>query len=100
MQLIFRDGACVDRGLSDLFFSSEPAEQGAAQGICAECPVRRACLAHALDQEVEWGVWGGVVFWDGAAFHRRRGRGRPRKDDSGLPIEATRRELRRLARLA
>jgi hypothetical protein len=38
-------------------------------------------------------VWGGVIFWDGEPFHRRRGRGRPRHSESGLPLEANRREL-------
>jgi hypothetical protein len=42
---------------------------------------------------VEWGVWGGVIFWDGQPFHRRRGRGRPSHADANLPLEADRSEL-------
>lgn len=32
-----------------------------AVSICAQCPVRRACLAAALVYAEEFGVWGGVT---------------------------------------
>jgi hypothetical protein len=39
--------------------------QGAAQNrakvICASCQVRTECLADALDNRVEFGVWGGMT---------------------------------------
>jgi WhiB family redox-sensing transcriptional regulator len=39
--------------------------QGAAQNsvklICRECPVRTQCLADALDNRVEFGIWGGMT---------------------------------------
>jgi WhiB family redox-sensing transcriptional regulator len=28
--------------------------------ICADCPVRRQCLAFALDTRQDHGVWGGT----------------------------------------
>ncbi len=31
-----------------------------AKVICADCPVRRQCLAFALDTRQEYGVWGGM----------------------------------------
>ncbi|MEW2414720.1 WhiB family transcriptional regulator [Streptomyces sp. NPDC046866] len=31
----------------------------AAKRICARCPVRRACLEHALRTREPYGVWGG-----------------------------------------
>lgn len=29
--------------------------------MCRGCPVRLECLADALDNEVEFGVWGGLT---------------------------------------
>ena len=41
--------------------------------------MRLACLRDAVSIGAEYGVWGGVIFWDGTAWLRRRGRGRPKK---------------------
>ena len=90
---IYDDGRCIDSGRHDLFFSDKPSELAAAQEICMGCEVRILCLQEALDQAIEWGVWGGVIFWDGQPFHRRRGRGRPRRVDQGLQLEADVSEL-------
>ena len=39
--------------------------QGAAQRraavICRHCPVMQQCAADALDNQVEYGVWGGMT---------------------------------------
>ncbi|RSS52832.1 WhiB family transcriptional regulator [Streptomyces sp. WAC06614] len=32
-----------------------------AKRICARCPVRRACLEHALRTRESYGVWGGLT---------------------------------------
>lgn len=90
---IQEDGRCKEEGSHWLFFSNEPSELARAQGICARCVVRLKCLEVALQEGMEWGVWGGVIFWDGEPFHRRRGRGRPRRSESDLPLEADRSEL-------
>ncbi|QPK79324.1 WhiB family transcriptional regulator [Corynebacterium lizhenjunii] len=37
------------------------AEQRKAAEICEECPVLNQCLADALDNRVEFGVWGGLT---------------------------------------
>ena len=47
--------------------------------FCADCPVRDACLAGALDRAEPWGVWGGEIFERGVVIARKRPRGRPRK---------------------
>ena len=39
--------------------SDEDAEE--AKAICAECPVRQACLEHALAHREREGVWGGAT---------------------------------------
>lgn len=56
---------CGDR--PDLFFGPDDEEPGAhagrvaaARAICGGCPVRLACLARALRDREESGVWGGV----------------------------------------
>lgn len=36
-------------------------EQRRARRICGDCPVRARCLAEALDNRIEWGVWGGMT---------------------------------------
>jgi WhiB family transcriptional regulator, redox-sensing transcriptional regulator len=93
-------GRCTEEGRHDFFFSEKPSEQAQAQLICSSCPVRENCLQLALEQDLEWGVWGGVIFWDGQAYFRRRTRGRPRHADQGLPVEADRRALLELVKSA
>lgn len=50
--------------------------QGAAQNrvkaICVGCTVRTECLADALDNRVEFGVWGGMTERERRALLRRR----------------------------
>ena len=48
------------RGMTDAMFVDAP-EQRRARQVCASCPVRLVCLAEALDNKVEWGVWGGMT---------------------------------------
>jgi len=59
-------------GNPDLWFAETPA---------AACPVRRQCLAAALERAEPWGVWGGEIFERGAILSYKRPRGRPRKDE-------------------
>jgi WhiB family redox-sensing transcriptional regulator len=58
-------GACrsADPGL---FFAADAERvadwhrrEAAAKAICAGCPVRRLCLAYALDSGQDFGIWGG-----------------------------------------
>lgn len=64
----------------DLWFAETPAQLELAKSFCADCPVRAACLAGALDRAEPWGVWGGEIFERGAVIARKRPRGRPRKE--------------------
>ena len=64
----------------DLWFAESPDQLELAKSFCADCPVRDACLAGALDRAEPWGVWGGEIFERGAVIARKRPRGRPRKD--------------------
>lgn len=65
----------------ELFFSESPEEVERAKSWCQNCPIRRSCLAGALERGEPWGVWGGELFADGAIVARKRPRGRPRKSD-------------------
>jgi len=48
------------------------AEQHQAKAVCATCPVRAECLAEALDNKIEWGVWGGLTERERRALLQRR----------------------------
>ena len=66
-------GAC--NGLSpDIFFpeSDDVAEEAVA--ICASCPVRIACLEHALASREKEGVWGGTTARERRRIIRQRRR--------------------------
>uniref|UniRef100_UPI00404B2504 WhiB family transcriptional regulator n=1 Tax=Georgenia sp. M64 TaxID=3120520 RepID=UPI00404B2504 len=66
---------------TDLWFAERTADVERAKALCRACPVREACLAGAVERAEPWGVWGGEVFVDGVVVARKRGRGRPRKQD-------------------
>jgi WhiB family redox-sensing transcriptional regulator len=50
--------------------------QGAAQhrvkNLCNQCRVRNECLAEALDNQTEFGVWGGMTERERRILLRRR----------------------------
>lgn len=48
------------------------ARQREARQFCRTCPVRTECLAHALDQRIEFGVWGGMTERERRALLRAR----------------------------
>src|ERR1700743_957279 len=48
------------------------AEQRKAKIVCVGCPVRAECLAEALDNRIEFGVWGGMTERERRALLRRR----------------------------
>ena len=88
-------GACYGGGDTQSFFTNESKAVRVAQLICGTCPLeaRSACLEYALSTGMEYGVWGGILFWDGNAFYRKRPPGRPRADEAALPVEASKEEL-------
>ena len=65
---------------ADLWFAEDPRELERAKEMCAQCPLKAACLQAALDRAEPWGVWGGEIFDHGAVVARKRPRGRPRKN--------------------
>ncbi|MDN5767038.1 MAG: WhiB family transcriptional regulator [Humibacillus sp.] len=96
--------ACV--GVSPETFSSEdlPASgtvrrstTAAAKAVCAMCPVSAECLRYALENRVEYGVWGGFTGAERQQIARSaRGvdRSTDRSTDGGID-RSTDRPLRR-----
>ena len=62
--------ACRTTSPDQLFVRG--AEQNKAKQLCTGCPVRTECLAEALDNQIEWGVWGGMTERERRALLRRR----------------------------
>jgi WhiB family transcriptional regulator, redox-sensing transcriptional regulator len=51
------DAACF--GLDSESFFPEDGDYSIAKRVCKNCPVKKECLSHALDNR-ESGVWGGT----------------------------------------
>ena len=62
--------ACRTSEPDQLFVTG--ADQHKAKAICSSCPVRVQCLAEALDNRIEWGVWGGLTERERRAVLRKR----------------------------
>ena len=61
MNQTWRDHAAC-RGIDpDLFYPVSDEEADPAKEICGLCPVRTACLEHALAGRERDGVWGGAT---------------------------------------
>lgn len=72
-------------GDPDLWFADTPAGLEVAKTLCVSCPIRRQCLAAALQRAEPWGVWGGEIFDQGSIVSHKRPRGRPRHDAVSYP---------------
>lgn len=44
----------------DLFFSLAESKMEKAKAICQTCPVKSECLQFALDNDIEFGIYGGL----------------------------------------
>jgi WhiB family redox-sensing transcriptional regulator len=64
------NASCRDEEPDQLFVRG--AEQRKAKLVCLGCPVRMECLAEALDNRIEFGVWGGMTERERRALLRRR----------------------------
>jgi WhiB family redox-sensing transcriptional regulator len=63
-------GACLNLAPDELFVQG--AAQRSARAVCLGCRVRLECLSDALDNRVEFGVWGGMTERERRALLRRR----------------------------
>ena len=63
-------GRCVSNDPDALFVRG--AAQQNAKIVCQKCPVIAECLADALDNRTEFGVWGGMTERERRAMLRRQ----------------------------
>lgn len=61
--------ACAEQDPDDLFVRG--AAQRQAREVCFACPVRLECLVDALDNRIQFGVWGGLTERERRALLRR-----------------------------
>lgn len=61
--------ACAEQDPDELFVRG--AAQRQAREICFRCPVRLECLVDALDNRIQFGVWGGLTERERRALLRR-----------------------------
>ena len=59
-------------GNPDLWFAESPVDLERAKALCTDCPIRRECLAAALDRGEPWVVWGGEILERGTIVARAR----------------------------
>jgi WhiB family transcriptional regulator, redox-sensing transcriptional regulator len=63
-------GSCSKTDPDALFVQG--AAQQTAKVVCQRCPVIAECLADALDNRTEFGVWGGMTERERRALLKRR----------------------------
>ncbi len=61
---------CTDQDPDALFVRGKA--QHDAKAVCKTCPVLAQCLAEALDNRTEFGVWGGMTERERRALLRKR----------------------------
>jgi WhiB family transcriptional regulator, redox-sensing transcriptional regulator len=60
------------RGMdSDRFFVRGVAQARPVLRVCDRCPVKEPCLRYAIDNEITFGVWGGLTERQRRAYQRR-----------------------------
>ncbi len=84
-----KQAACRKGNPDDLFVQG--AAQHQAKVICQSCPVKTECLADALDNRIEFGVWGGMTERARRALLKRR----PNVQSWGRLLEAAREDYER-----
>src|ERR1700748_862672 len=62
---------------TQLWFSEHPADLELAKAMCETCPLRRSCLAGAIERAEPFGVWGGEIFEKGRIIAYKPPRGHP-----------------------
>jgi WhiB family redox-sensing transcriptional regulator len=45
---------------TSIFFPRTSEQSMFAKSICTDCTVKRECLKYAIDNDISYGVWGGL----------------------------------------
>src|SRR5262247_4193370 len=90
--------ACKETDPDELFVQG--AAQNRAKLICRGCVVRTECLADALDNRIEFGVWGGMTERERRALLARVARASQERLRADCRRHPARRELKRRPALA
>lgn len=72
-----KDRACTLEDAETFFPEQTPylfSDIAAAKALCLTCPVREMCLDYALDNDIEYGVWGATTRNERLAIRRGRRR--------------------------
>lgn len=82
--LTSRERACVGEPFETFITPGDaddepPYPSPRARGLCSVCPVRVDCLQYALEEDIEFGVWGGLSSFQRSQIQRKQ----PRKTCPG-----------------
>ncbi|MGW2937858.1 WhiB family transcriptional regulator [Streptomyces sp. NPDC001156] len=66
----YDEAACRSGDPDELFVQG--AQQNRAKAVCNACPVRTECLVEALDNRIEFGIWGGMTERERRSLLRRK----------------------------
>jgi WhiB family redox-sensing transcriptional regulator len=71
------EGTCAQTD-PEAFFPVKGGSTREAKKVCADCPVREACLEYALERDERYGIWGGMSERDRRKLKKSR-----KKDPDG-----------------
>lgn len=66
------EGLCRLQPDKEIFFPETTGTPWLAKAVCRRCPVRRQCLATALERSEPIGVWGGLTTRERHKLVKRR----------------------------
>jgi WhiB family redox-sensing transcriptional regulator len=67
----YEDAVCAQTD-PESFFPEKGRSSQLAKKICQGCPVANQCLAYAIENDEQWGVWGGLGSFERAKLMKRR----------------------------
>lgn len=73
MSRAWMDTAACTQVAPDLFFAdaTDLVNTKLAKKVCVECPVKDQCLQYALENRIEFGVWGGLTVLERRSLLRK-----------------------------